>query len=166
MAEQLALVEAVHHVRRDALVGVVAALSLNLGPEPQRRQDFDARPVVAVRLQQFDEAAKQRSVVGIIARPGHGDDRQETVGEELPDAVQDALEGAGAADRVIVRRSEAVDRDAELQAVRRCRLGLRQPCQPFVLENSAVGQHRRGAVPQRQLQDGRHVAGEGTVRRR
>ena len=72
-------VEALHHLRRDALLVAVAALPLRLGAEPQRRQDLDARPVVAAPLQHRDEAGEQLAVVLVVAGPRHGDDRQEAV---------------------------------------------------------------------------------------
>src|SRR5579885_1013203 len=157
VTDQLAMVEAVHHLRGDVLHLVVAALPLGLSPQPQGRQHLDPRPVAADRAQQPHEAVVQLGVVLVVPGAGHGEDWQEAMGQELPHAAEGAVESPLAADGVVVRRGEAVDGYTELQAVRRRVLCLPQAPQPVLLEDGAVGQHRRRAVAERPFQDGGHV---------
>src|SRR5947207_2620042 len=80
--------------------------------------------------------------------------------EQHADAAKDALEGAGAADRIVLRRRKAIHRHTEFEAVERCVLSGSETLEPFVLEDGPVGQHRRGAVSEREFEDRRHVAME------
>src|ERR1039457_5475076 len=65
-AHEQVLVVAGHHLGRDAFVGVVTALPFGLGADAQRRQNLDARPGVALLLQQLDEAAEELAVVLLV----------------------------------------------------------------------------------------------------
>ena len=155
------MVEPGHHLGRDALLVAVAALPLLLGPEAQGRQDLDPRPVVAVARAAVGRSRRKRSpsscssLVRATVMIG-----RKPCASSCRTPLHGPLEGAGAADRVVRRGGEAVDRDAEFQAVRRRRVGPCQPFEPFLLEDGAVGQHRGRAVAQRQFEDRHHVAVE------
>ena len=77
--------------------------------------------------------------------------------QQLPHAVQGALEGARAADGVVRGRGRAVHGHAKLEAVRRGIRSGAQPPQPIILQHGAVGQYRGGAVTERHFKDSRHV---------
>src|SRR5262245_16781321 len=68
LADQLARVKSLHHLWANALLGTVAALPLGLGPDTQRWQYLEPRPVVAVRLQHGEEAVDQLGLVLVVVR--------------------------------------------------------------------------------------------------
>src|SRR5258708_12534898 len=107
--------------------------------------------VVAAGPQQGDKAVEKRRIVVVVVGPSHGDDRQKAVADELADADHGALKRPLAAHWIIRCRIEAVDRDAEFQAVRRRGLGAAQAFQPLVLAATAVVQYHRMPLPYRRL---------------
>src|SRR5262249_20360779 len=58
IAQQLAHVKSLQHIRRDPLVIAVATVSLDLGAKTQRGQNFDAWSIVPSLTQHGDEAGK------------------------------------------------------------------------------------------------------------
>src|SRR5262249_20217071 len=93
VAQKLSLVEALHHLRRDTFLDMVAAAALHLGPNPERRQNLQTRPPVALLTQQSCESLDQCRFVLILAYPRDRNDRQKVVGDELANAAEDALKG-------------------------------------------------------------------------
>src|SRR5438552_7595070 len=120
VAEQPALVKIVHHLRSDALLRAITASALDLSTETQNRQNLEPRPVIANVAERLHEAFEQSFVVGIVAHASNRNDGQETVSQKLAHAAERAVEGAGAANRVVVRSREAIDRHTKFQTVPRC----------------------------------------------
>ena len=78
------------------------------------------------------------------------------MGQQLPHALEGAVERALAAHRIVAVGGATIDGDAKFQAIARCSFRLRQSPQPFVLEDGAVGQHGSRAVLQGEFEDLRH----------
>ncbi len=139
------------------LPALVGAAALGLGADPEDRQDLEPRLVDAELRQQPEEAllAPHRAVV--VVHLGDGDHRVEAGRDQVADAVEDALEGALAADRVVGGGVVAVHRDPQVERVVAGAVERAQPPAAGRVEQQPVGQDARRADRQGGLQDRLHL---------
>src|SRR5438046_286411 len=130
---------------------MIASATLDLGADPQRGQDFDTRPIIAVSFQAAHETVKEPGRIILVANLRNRDDRQETVREQLAHATQRTLKRPRPAKRIILLRGVTIDRYAEFEAVIRRRFRPAQAYEPFLLEDRTVGQHGGQTIVQGQL---------------
>jgi hypothetical protein len=128
------------HVRGEPILGGVPFASYSLAPDAERRDQLDAGARDAKLLEQFQECdPRLRPGVGRVDG-GDRERRFQSDRREVPDARAGGVEHAAPPDGVVLGGAEAVEGDAEIEAVRTLLRDLRQRGGDLRGDQHAIGQ--------------------------
>ena len=139
------------------LPALVGAAALGLGAHPEDRQDLESRLVDAELGQELEEAYATGARGVLVVHLGHRDHRVDARGVEVADPPEDAIEGAGAADRIVRGGIVTVHRDPEVERIVAARGERGQTLAAHRVEQQAVGEHGRRTVVERACEDRLHL---------